>query len=117
VDLEDIRAVARPEVGGRVYAPPPAAVEPWRVPRSRRRRDDALIAEWRLRMRTAAAHAIYRERAATSECVNALARNRGLRQFVVRGLRKVRAIVLWFALAHNLLRAAALRRAALSAPA
>jgi Transposase DDE domain len=68
-------------------------------------------------MRTAAAHAIYRERAATSECVNALARNRGLRQFVVRGLRKVRAIVLWFALAHNLLRAAALRRAALSAPA
>ena len=62
-------------------------------------------------MLTAEAQAIYRERAATSECVNALARQRGLRQFVVRGLAKVRAVLLWFALAHNLLRAATLRAA------
>src|SRR6266536_2304290 len=73
------------------------------------RLDDALIAEWRTRMGTVAAKAIYLERAATSECVNALARNRGLRQFVVRGVRKARAVVLWFALAHNLMRAAGLR--------
>ena len=52
--------------------------------------------------------------AATAECVNALARNRGLRQFVVRGVRKARAVVLWFALAHNLMRAAGLRRLALA---
>ena len=60
---------------------------------------------------------IYKERAATSECVNAIARNRGLRHFVVRGLHKARAVLLWFALAHNLMRAVALRRAAASAPA
>ena len=54
-------------------------------------------------------------RAATVECINAIARNRGLQQFGVRGLDKVRAVVLWFALAHNLLRAVELRRLAAAA--
>ena len=31
-------------------------------------------------------------------------------QFLVRGLQKIKAVVLWFALAHNLVRAAFLRR-------
>ena len=70
------------------------------------------IAEWRQRMGTDQAKVIYKERAATAECVNAIARNRGLRQFLVRGQEKVKTVVLWFALAHNLLRAAALRSAA-----
>jgi hypothetical protein len=70
------------------------------------------VAAWRERMTTPGAHAIYRERGATAECVNALARNRGLQQFRVRGLAKVRAIVLWFAVAHNVLRGVALRAAA-----
>jgi IS5 family transposase len=52
---------------------------------------------------------IYKERASTAECVNALARNRGLYQFLARGLKKVKAVALMFALAHNLVRAAALR--------
>jgi len=52
---------------------------------------------------------IYKERSSTAECVNAISRNRGLRQFLVRGLRKVRAVALWFAIAHNLMRAVALR--------
>jgi IS5 family transposase len=60
-------------------------------------------------MGTEAAKTIYRLRAATAEWVNALARNRGLQQFRVRGLLKVRAILLWFALAHNLARTVALR--------
>ena len=60
-------------------------------------------------MGTAEAKEIYKERAATAECVNAIARNRGLQQFLVRGLQRVRAVVLWFALAHNLMRAVALR--------
>ena len=58
------------------------------------------------------ARAIYRERAATAECANAQARNRGLRQFPVRGLRKVTTIALWFALAHNMMRILALTGAA-----
>jgi IS5 family transposase len=60
-------------------------------------------------MGTAEAKTIYKERASTAECVNALARNRGLRQFLVRGLRKVKAVVLLYVLAHNLRRAVTLR--------
>ena len=71
--------------------------------------DSATISEWRQRMVTAEAKQIYKERAATAECVNAISRNRGLRQFLVRGLRKVRAVALWFAIAHNLMRAVVLR--------
>jgi hypothetical protein len=42
--------------------------------------------------------------------VNAIARNRGLQQFRVRGRPKVLAVVLWYVLAHNLMRAATLRK-------
>ena len=55
----------------------------------------------------------YKDRAATAECINALARGRGLIRVLVRGVAKVKAIALWYALAHNLLRAAALRAAAI----
>ena len=37
------------------------------------------------------------------ELANAQARNHGLTQFVVRGLEKVKAVALWFALAHNMM--------------
>lgn len=59
-------------------------------------------------MQTEAAKAIHRERAATSECVNAHARRRGLTALRVRGRAKVRAVALWHALAHNLARTLAL---------
>lgn len=114
VDLDDIRGVARAAPGSKVYAPPPGASDPTRAQRPLWRIDDAVIAEWRTRMSTAPAKGIYLERAATSECVNALARNRGLRHFVVRGVRKARAVALWFALAHNVMRAAGLRRLVLA---
>jgi len=41
-----------------------------------------------------------------------IARNRGLQRFRVRGKAKARAVLLWFALAHNLMRTVALRSAA-----
>ena len=113
VALRDIRALEGPAGGCRVYAPPKASRGCGR-PRDRRRRYDDVTQAWRTRMATAPAQAIYKERAATAECVNAQARNRGLQQFVVRGLRKARAVLLWFALAHNLLRGVALRQAALA---
>jgi len=59
-------------------------------------------------MGTPEAKALYKDRAATAECVNAQARNRGLWQLPVRGLAKVRVIALWYAVAHNLMRAIAL---------
>lgn len=74
--------------------------------------DSEAVAAWRKRMGTPEAQAIYKERASTAECVNAIARNRGLRQFTVRGLRKIKAVVLWYVLAHNLMRAHSLRLAA-----
>lgn len=49
---------------------------------------------------------LYKKRAATAECVNAQSRNRGLRQFRVRGLKKATCVMLIFALAHNLMRMA-----------
>jgi transposase len=88
-----------------------------RDPHLPRPRDSAAVAAWRVRMGTPEAKEIYRERAATAECVNAIARNRGLTAFRVRGLERARAVVLWFALAHNLLRAVALRAARLAQPA
>jgi transposase len=70
------------------------------------------VTQWRERMETAEAKAIYKERAATAECVNAQARNRGLQQFRVRGLMKVQAASLLYALAHNIVRAKQLMKAA-----
>ena len=60
-------------------------------------------------MGTDEAKQIYKERAATAECVNAIARNRGLRQFSVRGLLKTKAVILWHVIAHNLMHTVALR--------
>ena len=70
--------------------------------------DSTAVAAWRARMGTDEAKAIYKKRVATAECVNAQNRNRGLQQFRVRGLAKVKCVMLMFALAHNLMRMASL---------
>ena len=111
--IDDIDKV---EQGGTtVYAPvrPPRGSS--RDAHTPRPTDPPAVARWRQRMATDEAKVIYRQRAATAECVNALARNRGLQRFLVRGLRKVKAVTLWYALAHNLMRAVALRAAAAQA--
>ena len=64
-----------------------------------------------MRMGTDEAKAIYKERCAVVECVNAQARNRGLVRLFVRGLRKVKAVALWFAIAHNIVCGVRLRAA------
>lgn len=81
-------------------------------PFARRPHDTAGTAQWRARMGTAEGQATYRARGQTAEWVNARARNRGLRQFLVRGLRKVLSSSYWYALAHNLSQAWALRATA-----
>lgn len=70
--------------------------------------DSEAVAQWRSRMATAEAKEIYKQRAATAECANAQARNRGLLRMPVRGLAKVRSVVGLFVLAHNLMRMATL---------
>jgi transposase len=70
--------------------------------------DSPAVARWRARMNTDQAREIYRQRAATAECVNALARNRGMLRMPVRGMAKVGCVVGLFVLAHNLMRTAEL---------
>lgn len=95
----DIEAVTG--CGTAVYVPVPAPKDASRDRHQRLPEDGPVIGAWRERMGTEDAKAVYKDRAATAECVNAQARNRGLRQFVVRGLAKVRAVATWFAVAHN----------------
>ena len=71
--------------------------------------DSEEVAEWRKRMGTPEAKETYKERAATAECVNAQARNRGLQQLTVRGIEKVKAIATWLAIVHNMARSFALQ--------
>jgi Transposase DDE domain len=59
-------------------------------------------------MGTAAAKAVYKQRAATIECVNAQARNRQLVRLTVRGRWKAKAVALWYGIAHNVRRAVSL---------
>ena len=66
--------------------------------------DSAAVVQWRERMAGGEAKEIYKQRAATAECVNAQARNRGMQRMPVRGLPKMRSVVGLFVLAHNLLR-------------
>ena len=70
--------------------------------------DSPAVAAWRVRMGTEEAKAIYKNRAATAECVNAHARNRGLIRLMVRGTDKARCVVLLHAVAHNVMRMLAL---------
>ena len=112
VNNEAIEQASAPPVNCTVYAPPvqskqtgaKAACEP-------RKRDTPAILAWRQRMASPAGKAIYRERA-KAERINARARMCTLTQFSVRGLQKLRTVVLWFALAHNLMRSGRLQTAA-----
>jgi transposase len=91
-----------------VYAPVPKPKDPATDPHARKDGDSDAIATWRERMGSEEAKAIYKARAATAECINALARERGLTRLRVRGQAKVRCVLLLHALAHNLMRIVAL---------
>ena len=80
-----------------------------RDPHAPRDDDSAAVAAWRQRMATAEAKAIYTQRAATAETVNADAkRHRGLDSLTVRGREKARGRALLFALTYDILRLLAL---------
>ena len=81
-------------------------------PYARKKGDSKAVAEWRARMGTAAAKAIYGLRCQTAEWVNAQCRNRGLQQMPVRGQGKCQIIGLLYAIAHNLILGERLRAGA-----
>jgi len=88
---------------------------PVKVPRSANKQcssprwgDTPEVTAWRQRMETEEAKDIYRLRASTAEWSNAQLRCHGLARFTVRGIRKTLNMVMLAAIAHNLLRWAAL---------
>jgi Transposase DDE domain len=93
---------------------PPAHSKHGTDPYAPRRDDKPGVADWRRRMASEPGKALYKQRS-QAECPNAWARRMGLARLSVRGKAKARAVLLWFALAHNMLRAFALRRAVIAA--
>jgi transposase len=78
--------------------------------------DRPAMADWRRRMAGERGTAMYKQRC-KAECANAAARRMGLTRLLVRGKHKARTVLLWFALAHNMMRLFALRKAAAPAAA
>ena len=90
--------------GVKVYSPikkEKQLLQEGKDPYARRPGDSDEYYAFRQRMKTPEAKTIYRERCSTAEFPNAGCRNRGLHQFLVRGLKKTRIIAVWQALAHN----------------
>ena len=109
VTKEDLESVGQRRVT--VFAPPKEVKQQQQQgkdPYAPKRGDSPEVAQWRQRMGTAEAQEKYKQRG-KCEWSNAQCRNRGLYQFVVRGLQKVKAVVLWYVLVHNLFRGVALR--------
>jgi hypothetical protein len=109
VTMDDVESVG--QRGVTVFAPPKEVEKQQRQgkdPYAPKRGDTPKVAEWRQRMGTAEAQEKYKQRG-KCEWSNAQCRNRGLYQFLVRGLQKVKSVVLWYVLVHNLFRWVALR--------
>jgi transposase len=76
-----------------------------------RRGDGPGVLTWRARMASEAGKAQYKPRS-ICECIHARWRNWNLRLLTVRGIQKVHAVVLWYALTNNILQGNRLQRAA-----
>lgn len=90
--------------GTQPVVPPPRSRNPEVDPFEPKATDTPAQAQWREFMSSDFAKALYIQRGATVECTNAQLRRRGLSRFNVCGLLKTRAVLLWHALAHNLMR-------------
>jgi transposase len=101
--------------GCTVYAPVKDADKQKKAgkdPYARKPHDTDHTADWRKRMGEEASKAIYKLRAQTAEWVNAMSRNRGLRQMPVRGGKKCRIVATLYAITHNLIHQGNVRAAA-----
>jgi len=92
--------------GVELFVPPKPAKNPKNRGRELepKRGDTEAVRQWKKRMANEEAKEIYKQRAATSETVNADLRTyRGLTPILVRGLAKARCVALWCALAYNVM--------------
>lgn len=100
-DIEEAHAQ-----GVQLFVPPKTAKDPKNRGRELepKRGDSEAVLAWKRRMASERGKEIYRQRAATSETVNADLRcYRGLSQITVRGLHKMKCVALWCALAYNVM--------------
>ena len=119
---EDIAAMACPEMGPfTVYTPvpdekPEEALTPASRAsrRSKRKKEPQALKDWRARMGTDEAQAIFSRRKLI-ELIHAHYKSRAMGRLTVRGLLKAKAVALWHALANNLLAAHRLRAQAAAA--
>ena len=103
--IDDITAVE--ERGSRVAAPmthEDRITKRGGDPHARRAHDTDAMFAFRQRMTTEDSKAILKQRPSIAEFPNAECRNRGLHQFRVRGLEKVRTATLWYAITFNFMR-------------
>ena len=92
--------------GVELFVPPKPARSPGNRGRELepKRGDTEAVLRWKQRLAGEEGKEIYKQRAATSETINADLRTyRGLTQMTVRGLAKARCVALWCALAYNLM--------------
>jgi transposase len=104
VNLDAVDTAAASDVT--LYMPVPKPNKNAKVQdRYARREDDSdAVAAWRARMSSEAAQEIYKDRASTSETINADLRTfRGMSPFAVRGIAKAACVALWSALAYNIM--------------
>jgi hypothetical protein len=94
--------------GTEVFAPPMKKKKGDRPSTEPVRGDPPEVAEWRRRMGTEEAQAVYKERGPTAELVNAQVKEKQGLKVLVKGTKKVLLVLLWHALAYNLARWVAL---------
>ncbi len=99
----DIEWAADPANGAINVHCPPIKSRHGTDPFAPRADDGPGMAAWRRRMQSAAGKARYKRRA-IAECLHARFRQWNLRQLTVRGRGPTRTVLLWFALANNILR-------------
>lgn len=93
-----------------VYCPPTKSKQ-GNDPFEPRKDDGPGVLAWRMRMAGESGKAIYKTRS-ICECIHARWRNWNLIRLTVRGLPKVKAVMLWYALSNNILQGERMMRLA-----
>jgi transposase len=96
--------------GVAVYSPPTRSKH-GTDPFAPRKDDGPGVVAWRVRMASEEGKVVYKTRA-ICECIHARWRNWNLIRLNVRGVAKIKAVMLWHALANNILQGQRLMRAA-----
>jgi hypothetical protein len=89
------------------YAPP--QVNKGQDPKKNKKTDTQAIIQWREKIDTKEANELYKKRCSTAEFSNAQVKNHGLKEFLVRGIEKVKSMSILHAISHNILRCFDLR--------